>query len=236
MNQPLSILWQDEHAMVLNKPAGMACLPLAGSELPNLAEQLVLQFPEQASISDFGLCHRLDNDTSGCVLVARNEKAYQFFRKAFQEQKVRKFYQALVFGQLDGEDSIDFPIAHHPRKAHKMMACATPQKAEANKARPALTHFRALKVFSDHTLLEVEIVTGARHQIRVHLAFIGCSIVGDLLYQKPLEREQDQLKLERLFLHACELRFSHPDTKQQITVTSELPDQFTQVLQHLKPR
>lgn len=236
MSQALSILWQDEHLMVLNKPAGVACLPLTGSELPNLAEQLIAQFPEQAQISDFGLCHRLDNDTSGCVLVARSEKNYQFFRKAFQEQKIRKFYQALVLGSLDGEDSIDFPIAHHPRKAHKMMACATPQKAEANKARPALTHFRTLKVFADYSLLEVEIVTGTRHQIRVHLAFIGCPIAGDLLYQKPLEREQDQLKLERLFLHACELRFPHPQRKEQITVTSALPAELNHILQHLQPR
>jgi len=236
MNHTLSILWQDEQAMVLNKPAGVACLPLAGSELPNLGEALATEFPELKNVPDFGLCHRLDNNTSGCVLVARHETSYQFFRKAFQEQKVRKFYQALVFGQLDGEENIGFPIAHHSRKAHKMMACATPQKAKANKARPALTHFRALKVFSNHTLLEVEIVTGVRHQIRVHLAFIGCPIVGDLLYQKPLEREQDQFKLERLFLHAGELRFLHPHTKQQITVTSELPDQLTQVLQHLKLR
>lgn len=236
MNSPFSILWQDEHALVVNKSAGVASLPLAGSELPNLGEALAEQFSELKSIPDFGLCHRLDNDTSGCVLIARNEKTHQFFRQAFQTQKVRKFYQALVLGCLDGEDSIDFPIAHHPRKAHKMLVCLTPEKAEVNKARPALTRFRTLKTYAEHSLLELEIVTGVRHQIRAHLSYIGHPIIGDLLYQKPLEREQDQLKLERLFLHACELRFPQPNGKPQTIVKSALPDDLSKILQNLQPR
>jgi 23S rRNA pseudouridine1911/1915/1917 synthase len=207
---PLRIVHADEHVVVADKPAGMPSHPLKPGETGTAANALVGRFPELATVGpaarEGGLVHRLDTDTSGLLLAARNASAHAMLRAQFAGRTVDKGYLALVRGELHAGGEIDVPLAHDPHDSRKVRAASDPEWAEAHDARPATTRFTPVERRGGFTLVEVEIATGVLHQIRAHLGFIGHPIAGDALYGGP-----ELPGLSRHFLHAARLGFTHPD-------------------------
>lgn len=212
----LKILYQDESLILLEKPCGLPSLPAK----PGAVDPDTVQGRLQAKFPKAKLVHRLDNDTSGLMVAAANETIYKSLRALWNTDKVAKKYSAVVFGKPPLEGEINTPIAHHPRKNQKMVV-------DGEKARAAHTKFKTIRYFKSHSLIEVEITTGVRHQIRVHLASIGHPIIGDTLYQKEKSLGR------RLFLHLSFLQFPHPITQKIVVWYSELPRQLIDEMQKL---
>jgi len=239
------IICEDESVLVIDKPGGMPSASLDEGEAETVASWLIAQHPELRKLPrgelEAGLANRLDNDTSGILLAGRTPAAYESLRRQFAEGSVKKEYAALVVGSPPDEGSIDAPIAHHPRKKRKMVACESDARAEEWRGRPAETRFCVRERFAssageEYALLSVRIATGVRHQIRVHLAHIGHPIAGDGLYQNPKKRAADPLELGRNFLHASKVALSHPETGERIEFSSPLPDDLRSALEALKRR
>lgn len=188
------IIYQDEVLVIVEKPSGMPSLPAKpGTKDSNTVEGwLQKKFPLAK------LVHRLDNETSGLMVAAKNDASYETLRKIWNTDKVIKKYTALVFGKTPPHGKVTTPIAHHPRKKRKMTVGGP-------RPRPAHTVFKTIQHFKNYSLIEVKIKTGVRHQIRVHLASIGHPVVGDKLYQK-------KLKASRLFLHLSHIQLPHPNS------------------------
>ncbi|MDP2600785.1 MAG: pseudouridine synthase [Deltaproteobacteria bacterium] len=182
----IKILYEDDFLLALDKPAGV---PSCGEG--SVEEKL-----------GFKLVHRLDNNTSGILIAAKNDVAFEKLRAIWKTPRVIKKYTALVLGKTPESGIIDTPIAHHPRKKKKMMP-------GGKKSRPAQTHFKTLRHFKNYSLLELQITTGVRHQIRIHLASIGHPIAGDKLYQKAKKHPMDTLDLKRHFLHLSAVELLH---------------------------
>lgn len=241
------ILHADEAVLVIEKPAGWPAVPMEGGIERTLAAWIVEQFPVQKSIGpkaeEAGLCHRLDNDTSGLLVAARTDEVYRRLRQQFDEGAVRKEYAALVLGRPPSDGTIDLPIAHHPRKKKKMVVCSSELQAKEWKARPARTAFEMQARYRfeakgvpaiEYALLFVTITTGVRHQIRAHLASVGHPIAGDRLYQNPRMRSADALPLMRQFLHATRIAFLHPASGTEVVFSSSLPDDLETALAQLR--
>lgn len=258
----LKIVYEDENLVVIDKPAGLLTHPISKKRSnfhPSVGEQISQEktltdflsnrYPEIKKVGDEpelrpGLVHRLDKDTSGLMVIARNQEAFNFFKKQFsapakkynresaevfgkneQEQKVEKRYLALVYGQiLKDEGQIILPIG----KSKKFGRQAAGLKAK--NSRPALTEFKVSKRFKNYTLLEVYPKTGRTHQIRTHLTSIGHPIVGDQLYSK---KKSEPTGLTRQFLHAYFLKFTAPDGK-ILEFQSELPEDLARHLATLE--
>ncbi len=230
---PLHVLWEDPLLVVLDKPAGMASYPLENHEKGTVANALAARYSECITVGEdpreCGLAHRLDTETSGVMVAARNSQTYDYLRLAFAKQQVQKRYVALV-GGLPGEGGkIDLPIAHHPKNRKKMITCVLDEDICALKARSASTSYRTLERLGDFALVEAHIPTGVTHQIRVHLAAIGAPVAGDSLYDGP-----EILGLARHFLHAETLAFRHPTTHDLIKVVSTLPSELDGLLDSLR--
>ncbi len=229
---PLDIIYEDADLLVLNKAAGMVVHPAPGHSNDTLVNALLARYPElQAaegeSVSEEeavrpGIVHRLDKDTSGLLIVAKNPRTQAALIEQMKEHRITKRYLALVEGvvALD-QGSIDAPIGRNPRH-RQQMAITTVGSREAR------THFRVLQRFKHHTLLLLQLETGRTHQIRVHLKAIGHPVVGDLTYgsthahRKPL--------LNRQFLHAYQLIFTHPITGATLELEAPLPPELQNVL------
>jgi 23S rRNA pseudouridine1911/1915/1917 synthase len=228
---PIRIVHADAHLIVADKPAGMASHPLKPGETGTAANALVGRFPELAAVGpsprEGGLVHRLDTDTSGLLLAARNEAAHAMLRAQFSARTVEKGYLALVAGELHAGGEIDVPLAHDPRDARKVRPASDTAWAEAHGARPATTRFEPVARRPGFTLVGVKIATGVLHQIRAHLAFIGHPLAGDALYGGP-----DLPGLSRHFLHAARLGFAHPDGARR-RFESGLPPDLASVLEGL---
>ncbi|MCE9623923.1 MAG: RluA family pseudouridine synthase [Deltaproteobacteria bacterium] len=219
---PLRILYEDERMIAVDKPAGMPCHPLKEEETGSLVNAMVGRFPEQADLEparEAGLVHRLDNDTSGVVLFARDPEALEALRRLSQEGGISKTYLALVEGHLEGKGKITHPIAHSPKNAKRMLAVT--QDAKSIPARPAETAYEVLEQKEGFTLVRLEIHVGQRHQIRVHLASLGHPIVGDILYGAAMVPGRT-----RHLLHAAELRFQHPFQRKSLHISASLPEDF----------
>lgn len=229
----LEIIYEDDSILAVTKPAGIPTLPTKGGIKPTLFDLLIEIRPELSKINEAGIVHRLDNGTSGVVLVAKTEEVYKKLRGQIScDKKVLKEYIALVVGNPPDEGVIYTPIAHHPRKKKKMVVCETKEKADELKAREAKTTFRAIKRFSGYTLLSVRIEGGVRHQIRAHLASIGFPIAGDKLYQNVGKQKEDTLNLIRYFLHAYRLIFLYAN--KQIKITSRPTEDLQKTLKKLE--
>lgn len=234
------IIYIGDEIIAIDKPAGMPAVSLGEGEEDTLAAWIIRKFPEQKGLPkgalEAGLIHRLDNDTSGIIIAARNPGAYNNLRAQFDEESVKKEYVALVVGVPPKNGTIEFPIANHPRKKKKMIACRSEKEARELHARNATTSFHLIKAFrhpkkkTAYSLLSVSIKSGARHQIRVHLAALGFPLAGDALYQNPKIKNLDSLGLSRHFLHASKIEFRHPATNERILFESGLPLELDEIL------
>jgi len=220
---PLSVIHLDPQLVAVDKPAGVPSHPLQPGERGTVVNALVARHPECAEASadprEGGLVHRLDTLTSGVLLAARTGEAWRALREAFSGRQVDKRYLAVVTGPVADEGEIDLPLRH--RGDHV-------EPAMAGGGREALTDFRVLSRAADASLLEVRIHTGVLHQIRAHLAAIGAPVLGDTDYGgRPLPG------LDRFFLHAARLGFSHPATGSRLEITAPLPDELHRALEAL---
>ena len=225
---PLHILYRDADIVAIDKPAGMVVHPAAGNAHGTLVNALLAHFPQVASVGGenrAGIVHRLDKETSGVILVALSEAARLHLMAQFAARSVHKRYLALVDGvpsTLSG--IINAPIGRDPAQRKRMAILP------ANRGgREAISQFQVLERFAQHTLLEVLPQTGRTHQIRVHLAFIGCPIVGDAVYG----RRKPTLKLGRHFLHAESILFRNL-AGEQVRVQAPLPPELTRALAALR--
>jgi 23S rRNA pseudouridine1911/1915/1917 synthase len=222
---PLDIVYEDNDLLIINKAPGMVVHPAPGHYEDTLVNALLAYYPElQAFDADhrLGIVHRLDRDTSGLLIVAKNARAQVALVEQMQRHEVVKRYLALVEGivSLD-QGSIDAPIGRDPRH-RQQMAITTLGSREAR------THFRVLERFARHTLLLLQLETGRTHQIRVHLKAIGHPVVGDATYGSGSVIRGSHL--QRQFLHAYQLQFAHPITGKPLEFEAPLPDDLQTVL------
>lgn len=229
------VLYEDECVLVADKPAGMATHGFSGRERHSLANFLAASRLSLAGVGksrwEPGLVHRLDRDTSGLVLVAKDQKSFEDLRSQFWRGLIQKKYWALVWGKAEREKIVDYPLIHDPKDRGKMRAVKNRgEKTMRVKKWRALTRFKPVASSGGFTLLEVEIETGVTHQIRAHLEASGYPVVGDPLYGN---NRPDPFALGRQFLHAYYLGFRHPRSNQEITVQSPLPEDLTVVVERL---
>ena len=224
---PVKILYEDEDVVVVDKPAGMVVHAGAGHATGTLVNALLHRFETLSSGSGDlrpGIVHRLDKDTSGVLVVARNDRAQQALGLQFRNREVEKIYLALVHGRMrTPEGRITTPIARDPVRRTRMTT-------KLASGRSALTEYRVLEEMGALSFLEVRIGTGRTHQIRVHLSSIRHPIVGDRLYGAPAQAP-GLPTLDRFFLHAHRLRFQSPSSGENVTVESPLPPELITTLQ-----
>ncbi|HZY60661.1 MAG TPA: RluA family pseudouridine synthase [Candidatus Binataceae bacterium] len=203
----LEILYRDQDILVVNKPGLLPCHPLRYDDRHTLMNAVAARFPQTTDVGakpqEGGLVHRLDNGTSGAVMVALTEAGFARLRAALRNNQIVRSYRTLVQGAITHSLELDAPIAHHPRNRRKMIVVHDPRMAAKLNARPALTIVKPLETVGGFTLAEVIPRTGNRHQIRVHLADAGFPIAGDELYGGP---PIASLQPGRFFLHLAELR------------------------------
>jgi 23S rRNA pseudouridine1911/1915/1917 synthase len=225
---PLDIVYEDQDLLVVNKPAGLVVHPAPGHAEDTLVNALVARYPNLQGVEDDlrpGIVHRLDKDTSGLIIIAKNAQMQAALTAEMKEHHIIKRYLALVEGAVSlDQGSIDAPIGRNPRHRQQMAITATG-------SREAITHFRVLQRFSRHTLLLLQLETGRTHQIRVHLKAIGHPVVGDPVYGSGNVR--GNLGLKRQFLHAYQLVFKHPRTGEILELEAPLPDDLEQILSSL---
>jgi 23S rRNA pseudouridine1911/1915/1917 synthase len=228
------VVYEDETILVLNKPAGMATHGFSARDNSTLANFLAARWPELLHVGksrwEPGLVHRLDVETSGLLLVAKNQTAYKRLREQFRRREVKKTYWALVWGDADANGQINFPLAHDTRDERRMRVVTQTGGARRTRVWRALTRYRKLGAAKGVSLLEIDMATGVTHQIRAHLAAIGHPIVGDGLYGPE---HKEVFGLIRHFLHAKGLQFFHPDQHRVIKLDAELPQELYEVLKRL---
>ena len=224
---PLCVAYEDDDVIVVNKPRGMVVHPAPGHPDNTLVNALM--FHCGASLSGIGgekrpgIVHRIDKDTSGLIIVAKNDTAHQKLSEQLSDRSLSRVYEAVVKGRLrDDSGTVSAPIGRHPADRKKMAV------TEKN-SRSAVTHWEVIARYKGYTHVRCRLETGRTHQIRVHMAHIGHPLLGDYTYGAP----QTEKGLSGQCLHARELKFIHPGTGEQVVITSELPDYFTGVLKKL---
>lgn len=224
----LDVLFENEDLVVLNKPARMPTHPLDAQEIGTLANGLVARYPEMRDVGydtrQPGILHRLDNDTSGVVLSARNAASFSFLREQLTHGDMEKSYVALVEGRVSAGRTIEFPLMPHPRDKKRVHACMSEADENAAGSRSAQTYIDRVETVAGMSLVRVSAPTARRHQIRVHLSAIGHPLVGDLLYGGPAFHE-----LSRHFLHASSLTFDLSRGGSRRTVVAPLPEELMRV-------
>lgn len=223
---PLEILYEDNDIIVVNKPKGMVVHPAVGNLEGTLVNAVMAICKD--SLSGIGgeirpgIVHRLDKDTSGVIVIAKNDKSHIDLSNQIKQHEVEKVYWALVRGVVkENEATISMPIGRSTKDRKKM--------AVTKNGKEAVTHFKVLKRYSNCTLLEVKIETGRTHQIRVHLAQIGYPVIGDTIYSSG----KNKWGIVGQCLHAKSLRFRHPTTHEEMWIQAELPEYFKNVLKEL---
>jgi len=229
---PLEVVYRDEDVIVIDKPAGLVTHPAPGHERGTLVNALLALEASAgglgtvAGVERPGIVHRLDRDTSGLIVVARNDAAQVSLQAQLKARRVRKTYLALAGGVVNAQlGRIEKPIGRHPRHRQRMAVTA--------EGKPAVTGYRVRERFAEWTLLELDLVTGRTHQIRVHLASIGHAVAGDRVYATgAIRRGPDGL--ERLFLHAWKLEFLSPGSGRLVRCEAPLPQELESVLDGLR--
>jgi 23S rRNA pseudouridine1911/1915/1917 synthase len=227
---PLEIIYENPDLLVINKPAGMVVHPAAGHTSGTLVHAALAHIPDIEGVGGEqrpGVVHRLDKNTSGLIVLAKNDRAHHWLSEQFKERRVEKNYLALVDGTPPtSRGRIEAAIGRDQTK-RKSMAVTTP-----GKGRSAVSEYQKIESFSAHTLLKIRPITGRTHQIRVHLAFIGCPVVGDTLYG----RRHPTIPLPRHFLHASLLSIVLPNETNPRIFEAPLPDELNNVLTSLRER
>ncbi|MCL2474512.1 MAG: RluA family pseudouridine synthase [Chloroflexi bacterium] len=219
---PLNIVFEDEYFLVVDKPAGLVVHPAPGHYDDTLVNALKAKYDNLPSLGGqerAGIVHRLDMDTSGLILIAKSEEAIVYFSQLFQQHQIEKHYIALVKGRpANNYGRIEAPIGRHPKNRQKMSV--------NTKGREAITEYTVKEYYKNHALLDIKLLTGRTHQIRVHLAAIGHPVYGDCLYG------QEEKNLTRHFLHAGYLLFTHPKSKKLMQFSSPLPKNLSDILKN----
>lgn len=227
-NIPLEIIYENADLLVVNKPAGMVVHPAAGHRAGTLVHAALAHAPEIEGIGGErrpGVVHRLDKNTSGLILLAKNNATHRWLQDQFRMRKIEKAYLALVDGRPPTPSGrIEAPVGRDPRQ-RKRMAVVTPEKGRA-----AVSEYHTVETFAAHTLLEVHPITGRTHQIRLHLAFLGCPVAGDTVYGK----RHSTIPLERHFLHAFRLKVRLRGEKNARLFEAPLPNELEAVLEKLR--
>lgn len=235
VNGRVSVIYEDAEIIAIDKPAGIPTHGFSARDVDTLANFIVARWPELSFVGtsrwEPGLLNRLDTETSGLVLVGKNQPAFDNLREQFRRRRVIKKYIALVWGEAASSESISLALAHNPIDKTRMQV-VTEFGSDRRRRRSwhALTSFRKLASSGEMSLLEVTMETGVTHQIRVHLAAIGHAIVGDSLYAS----ENDPTDLGRHFLHASRLEFAHPANGRSTVVESPLPPELSSFLKRMK--
>ena len=225
---PLDILYEDQDLLVINKPKGMVVHPAAGHYSGTLVNALLYHCEGQLSgingVLRPGIVHRIDRDTTGSLVVCKNDMAHRSLTEQLKEHSINRRYRAIVWGNLkENEGTVDAPIGRHPIDRKKMAINRTNGKR-------AVTHYRVLKRFSRFTYIECQLETGRTHQIRVHMASLGHPLLGDTVYSTA----KSPYTLEGQCLHAMTLGFTHPRTGEYIECTAPLPEYFEHLLEIMK--
>lgn len=224
-NLPLEIVYQDEDVAVVNKPQGMVVHPSAGHTSGTLVNALLYHVKDLSGINGVlrpGIVHRIDKDTSGLLMVAKNDEAHTKLASELKDKKSLRKYWAIVHGNLPNDRGvIEAPIGRSDKDRKKQAVTA--------KGKEAITRFQVLERFGDYSLLEVSLETGRTHQIRVHMAYIGHPVAGDEVYGP-----RKTLKGKGQFLHARTLGFTHPRTGELVEFTAEAPAIFQETLEKLR--
>lgn len=225
-NIPLDILFEDDDVIVVNKPQGMVVHPANGNTSGTLVNALLFHCGDNLSAINGvvrpGIVHRIDKDTAGLLVVAKNNDAHNALASQLKERKASRRYYALVNGNVKEGGTVNKPIGRHPKDRKKM--------AIVQGGREAVTHYNVLESFSGYTLLECILETGRTHQIRVHMASLGHSLVGDRAYGITKEK----IKTEGQLLFAKTIGFNHPKTGEYMEFTAELPRYFEEILNKLR--
>ncbi|HET7730976.1 MAG TPA: RluA family pseudouridine synthase [Usitatibacter sp.] len=217
----LPIVHEDEDLLVVDKPAGLVVHPGSGNWAGTMLNALLHHAPAVAALPRAGIVHRLDKDTSGLLVVAKNEPAQFALVRQLQARTVKRTYLAVARGRVAKDGKVDAPIGRHPVHRTRMAVVAD--------GKPAVTHYRVRERLPHHTLLECDLETGRTHQIRVHLASIGHPLEGDAVYAGRGER-----LFERQALHAWKLTFVHPRTGAPVGFESPMPADFARLLERLR--
>ena len=233
-NIPLDIVFEDDHLLVVDKPAGLVVHPAAGNPDGTLQNALLYHDPSLAELPRAGIVHRLDKDTTGLMVVARSQLAYQRLVAALAAREVKREYRALVLGRLGAGGTVDEPIGRHPTQRTRMAVNPLGKRA--------VTHYRVLERFHSHTLLKVALETGRTHQIRVHMAYIRHPILGDPVYggrlQIPAGAGEGLKALMRGFgrqaLHARRLGLVHPVSGHPMQWEAPIPPDMAELLEALR--
>ena len=224
---PLDILYQDSDVVVVNKPCGMVVHPAAGNASGTLVNALLHHVRDLSGIGGEmrpGIVHRLDKDTSGLILIAKNDRAHIALSEQFKQRSMEKHYRAVAFGHFAQEHGlIDAPIARHPVDRKKM--------AVVPDGKPSRTEWTVIEPLKGATFLDVHLLTGRTHQIRVHMQSIGHPLLGDSIYAPNLKTS---VRIPRLMLHAYSLAFTHPATGERMTLVAPLPQTFVATLEKLR--
>lgn len=223
-NIPLDILYEDQDLLVVNKPKGMVVHPAAGHYSGTLVNALMYHCKDQLSgingILRPGIVHRIDMDTTGTLVVCKNDISHQSLAEQLKEHSITRRYRAIVHGRLKEDGTVNAPIGRHPTDRKKM-------SIHAKNGKPAITHYRILKQYKEYTYIECQLETGRTHQIRVHMASIGHPLLGDQIYgpsKVPYKNLQGQT------LHAMILGFLHPTTQKYMEFEAPLPEYFQHLL------
>lgn len=222
-NIPLDIVYEDEDVIVVNKPQGMVVHPAPGHPDHTLVNALLYHSPLSTINGTFrpGIVHRIDKDTSGLLMIAKNDMAHQSLAEQLKNKTNQREYLALVYGQIkEDEGTIDAPLGRNPQDRKKQAVVAN--------GRHAVTHFQVVKRYTNFTLVKCILETGRTHQIRVHMKYIGHPLVGD-----PLYGPRKVIGKNGQFLHAAVLGFKHPRTGEQMRFEVPLPENFQKMLNKL---
>ena len=227
-NIPLDILYEDDDLLVVNKPKGMVVHPSAGHYTGTLVNAIMYHCRDSLSGINGeirpGIVHRIDMDTTGSLIVCKNDESHVFIAEQIKEHSVNRRYRGIVYGVVKEEEgTVNAPIGRHPIERKKMAI-------NEKNGKPAITHYKVLERFERYTYMEFKLETGRTHQIRVHMASIGHPLLGDTLYSSG----RSPYKLQGQTLHAMTIGFIHPRTREYMEVTAPLPEYFEKILKDLR--
>lgn len=230
----LDLIYEDDDLLVINKPAGMVVHPAAGNPNNTLLNALLHHCPQLQHLPRAGIIHRLDKDTTGLLVIAKTQASLMNLTAQMKQRTVTRIYQAVVSGLMTSGGTINEPINRHPIQRKKMTVCET--------GKEAITHYRVIEKYRDHTRIKVKLDTGRTHQIRVHMAHIRYPVLGDPVYggrlQLPRGASPALVTMLRTFkrqaLHAYELELIHPTTQKSIRWQAQLPDDMQELIAVLK--